>query len=232
MGRAWRWDEAKVRRFLAALERAQQIHTTTDAGQTVITIRNYDQFQAARERPDAGIDVAPTQGQRSAATPYKNGNNGKEDSPPFPPEGGRIGFDEFWNAYPVKQDQGHAERAWDQVIADTDPATILAGLRRFRFGSDPPKPQAWLRAKRWADQADDPPAPRVTSGPEPVAARVARAERLPDGRPAKPGLVRMLLANDWGALQAYEAVLREREMAEETAAEVGGVAVVQLRGAA
>jgi len=175
----------------------------------------------------------------NATTPHMPGTthardlqSQSEDSPPYPPEGGRSGFGEFWDGYPVKVDQGHAERAWDQVVVDTDPATILAGLRRFRFGSDPPKPQAWLRAKRWADQADDPPAPRATSGPEPVAARVARAEQRQGGGTNKPGLVRILLANDWEALQAYEAMLREREKAVEPPGAEGGTDTMLQRGAA
>ncbi len=41
IAKAWGWDDAKVRRFLTKLKDAKLIDCVVDAGQTLITIRNY-----------------------------------------------------------------------------------------------------------------------------------------------------------------------------------------------
>ncbi len=46
LAKAWHWSEARVRRYLARLERADMIAKSTDAGITRLTIANYDHFQA------------------------------------------------------------------------------------------------------------------------------------------------------------------------------------------
>ena len=78
MAKAWKWDEPKVRRFIASLTKAQIIDASTDAGQTVITLRNYDVYQARPGGPDAATDAAPTQERRSTDANDKEGNQGKE----------------------------------------------------------------------------------------------------------------------------------------------------------
>lgn len=78
MARAWKWDEAKVRRFIAAMSRAEIIDATTDAGQTVINIRNYAKYQAMGTVPDAAPDARATQRRRSGDANKKEGNQGKE----------------------------------------------------------------------------------------------------------------------------------------------------------
>jgi hypothetical protein len=79
MAKAWGWDDAKVRRFLAAVEDASMIRRVTDAGQTVITICNYDRYQAASSVGDAPSDAAATQQRRGTDAKKKEGNQGKED---------------------------------------------------------------------------------------------------------------------------------------------------------
>ena len=57
---AWKWHELRVRRFLARLEKHEMIRRATDAGATVITICNYDKFQAIRRPTDAQTDGQET----------------------------------------------------------------------------------------------------------------------------------------------------------------------------
>lgn len=64
MAKAWKWDEAKVRRFLTSLSKSEIIDASTDAGQTVITICNYDKYQSSEDEPDAPTDAATTQQRR------------------------------------------------------------------------------------------------------------------------------------------------------------------------
>jgi hypothetical protein len=72
LANAWGWDDPKVRRFLTRLVGEMMIDTATDAGQTIITIKNYEQYQSfkavdkAQEiSTDAPTDAATTQERRS-----------------------------------------------------------------------------------------------------------------------------------------------------------------------
>jgi hypothetical protein len=64
----WRWNEARVRRFLSALISSEMIDAKTDAGVTVLTVCKYDEYQRVSLPDDAmrETDVAavPTQGRR------------------------------------------------------------------------------------------------------------------------------------------------------------------------
>ena len=46
LGKAWGWGHERVRRFLAGLTERDMIETAIETGQTVITICNYDLYQA------------------------------------------------------------------------------------------------------------------------------------------------------------------------------------------
>lgn len=64
----WRWSEPKVRRFLKTLVDEKMVDANTDAGMTVITIRNYNSFQRTSLPTDAmhesNTDAAATQQRR------------------------------------------------------------------------------------------------------------------------------------------------------------------------
>lgn len=59
LGKAWNWNDAKVRRFLGALQADAMIVSVTDAHSTLITICNYDLYQGSEEDTVAPT-VAPT----------------------------------------------------------------------------------------------------------------------------------------------------------------------------
>ncbi|HLZ78829.1 MAG TPA: hypothetical protein VKQ09_05770 [Sphingomonas sp.] len=80
MAKAWKWDEAKVRRFLSSLVKSQIIDASTDAGQTVITIRNYEVYQTPGGSPDAGDDADATQQRRGGDAKKKEGKEVKNTS--------------------------------------------------------------------------------------------------------------------------------------------------------
>jgi hypothetical protein len=54
MAGAWRWTPAKVQRFVKRLQSLDMILTETDTGVTVITICNYDEYQAPVKAADTG----------------------------------------------------------------------------------------------------------------------------------------------------------------------------------
>jgi len=67
------------------------------------------------------------------------------------------GFDEFWDAYPLKRAKKDAQAAWRKLKPDpTMRQRILADLPRFRDQSsfNPiPYPATYLNGRRWEDQA-------------------------------------------------------------------------------
>lgn len=64
LANAWGWDDPKVRRFIARLADATMIDCVTDAGQTIISICNYDEYQHASSVADAPSDAGATQQRR------------------------------------------------------------------------------------------------------------------------------------------------------------------------
>lgn len=89
----------------------------------------------------------------------------RKREPPKPPvPGGRApgsdsdpDFVAFWEAYPRKDDKGHARNAWKTAICSAKPAEIVAGCRGYRFDPNPkyqPLPATWLRGERWLQAAD------------------------------------------------------------------------------
>ena len=74
-----------------------------------------------------------------------------------------IPFNTFWEMYPRKEGKEYAMKAFSAaMIADIDPETIIAGLRRvieLRWSKLPeeekcyiPKPEKWIRGKCWEDE--------------------------------------------------------------------------------
>jgi hypothetical protein len=84
MADVWNWDKAAVARFLARLKTESMIETETDTGQLIVTICNYDQYQADARPTDTATDTAtdtPARQQRdSSETKNKNDERRKEGS--------------------------------------------------------------------------------------------------------------------------------------------------------
>lgn len=78
LGKAWGWDNMKVHRFITRLLREKMAEAVSDAGQLVITICNYDTYQASSQSTDAHGDAAPRQHRGSTEANNKEGNEGNE----------------------------------------------------------------------------------------------------------------------------------------------------------
>lgn len=65
MAEAWGWHRAKVERFLNALKTETMIETRTETGQIVITVCNYDEYQASD-------DDAETPAETGVETPARH----------------------------------------------------------------------------------------------------------------------------------------------------------------
>jgi hypothetical protein len=80
LAKAWGWDDARVRRFIARAEVEKMITCVADAGQTVITICNYDTYQTTESVADAPTDAATTQQRRGGDANKKEGKEDNKDS--------------------------------------------------------------------------------------------------------------------------------------------------------
>lgn len=71
-------------------------------------------------------------------------------------EQSNVQFEEFWSAYPRRQDRGHAEKAFDKAVKRASLSDIMAGLKRYQFSDDPkfiPLATTWLNGDRWRDES-------------------------------------------------------------------------------
>lgn len=94
-------------------------------------------------------------------------------------------FDEFWRAYPRKDDVGAARRAWAKATKTADPEVIIAGAHRY--ADDPtrvPKytknPATWLNAGSWMNG----PLPQAHTSNGMAASSKRLRSMLPAGSPA------------------------------------------------
>ena len=125
MAEAWVWNESKVRRFLRLLKKWSNIDAVTDAGQTVITICNYDKYQAPETPIDAPSDAGATQIRRRII---------KEEEGMVDPVG--AAFEKFWDTYPSRSPASNPKKlALDafrrKVEAGIPAGDILRGVEQF-----------------------------------------------------------------------------------------------------
>ncbi|MBK3798267.1 hypothetical protein GAY33_03270 [Azospirillum brasilense] len=78
MAEAWQWQNPRVSRFLTRLEKEGMIECIADAGVTVITVCNYEQYQSPASFTDTPVDAAPMQDRYSSDAKKKEGNKDKE----------------------------------------------------------------------------------------------------------------------------------------------------------
>lgn len=79
MAEAWQWQNPRVSRFLARLEKEGMIECIADAGVTAVTVCNYEQYQSPAAFSDAPTDAASMQDRCSVDAKKKEGNKDKED---------------------------------------------------------------------------------------------------------------------------------------------------------
>lgn len=138
LAREWGWSEPRVRRFLSRAQTEEMVGCVADAGRTVITICNYNEYQVDRCVGDAQPDAAATHHRRTTDALKKEV---KEDSIPLSGdesnnarahEGGDPGLleispDEVEQAVSAYNEV--AQRAGLPIAAKITP-TRRAGIRR------------------------------------------------------------------------------------------------------
>ena len=201
MAKAWGWSEAKVRRVLRLFQKWSNIDAATDAGQTVITICNYDKYQAPETRTDAPSDAKVTQERRSTDANKKKDNKenkGKE---------GAVGgaFEKFWGTYPSRGSVANPKKlALDafrrKVEAGVPVGDILHGVERFAAAVNRQRHEegdgfsprhavcqavTFLNQERYSDYGTEAEKPLTD------AQRAALARHSGDGQAAAPNVVNL-----------------------------------------
>lgn len=168
---AWRWHRASVERFFAKLKTETMIETETEHGVTVVTVCNYDIYQAQATPPETPAETAtettPRQERDRSETNKKEDKELKEkkDSPLVDAD-----FETFWHSYPRRMAKGQAVKAWRTSLKKALPALIISGAKRYaaeNVGTDPKflkHPATWLNAECWMDETSPQPEPETTYG--------------------------------------------------------------------
>jgi hypothetical protein len=81
MAKAWGWDDPKVRRFLSRLSSERMTECVVVAGQTLVTICNYDDYQNSERVADAEPDAGTTQERRTNDAKKKEDKEVKKEEP-------------------------------------------------------------------------------------------------------------------------------------------------------
>jgi hypothetical protein len=124
MAEAWKWDKAKVSRFLEHLKKWDMIETLTETGITVISICKYNDYQIGETQSETVNDEKPRQDRDRGETNSNNLNNFKKrKTNNTPPKG-------------VSKPDDVAETVWGDFIAHRKikkakvTETAIQGIRR------------------------------------------------------------------------------------------------------
>lgn len=180
MAEKWRWDKAKVERFIGALKKNGMIETESEAGRLIITVCNYERFQYTDEKTETPTEPeteTPARHQRDTSeTNKKKDKKVKKESNPLTPTGEvhelfpiedstkPTRFAEFYAAYPKKEDRKRSEIAYSRAITRADEQTIIDGAAQYaqeREADHRPEsrqftknPTTWLNNDCWENYAD------------------------------------------------------------------------------
>ena len=138
-------EESKIYRLLKMFESEQQIEQRTNNRNSIITVVNYDEYQASEQRMNNG---RTTDEQRMNTTKeLKHLENKRiEDL-----------FAEFYSAYPRKVSKEPSRKAFVKLNPSDDLFVIIMDALELhkKVWDDPqfiPHPSSWLNQRRWEDE--------------------------------------------------------------------------------
>ena len=124
MARRWKWSRGKVIRFLKDLESEQMIVQHPGHLTTLITICNYEKYQAF-DTADGTTDG--TAGSTTGGTQHKKVNKGKNNY--------TDDFEAAWAEYPKREGnnpKGSAFKAWNGRLSEGHtPESMIEGVKRY-----------------------------------------------------------------------------------------------------
>jgi len=162
MAEAFGWDRCAVARFIKRLQTETMIETSTETGQLVITICNYEKYQADTRDAETGPGTDPEtevrQERDRARQRKKNPRTQEEKEKKDSCDPAVIDtFEIAWRHYPRKVGKAAARKAWLKATGRAPADQILAALGEFTRATretDPkfvPHLTTWLNQGRWDD---------------------------------------------------------------------------------
>lgn len=144
--------ESKIQRILSLFETEQQIEQLAGAKYRVISIVNWQKYQAAEQ-----VDEQQMNSNRTASEQQVNTDKEvkKKRSKSL------VGFDEFWSEYPRKVGKGDAEKSWLKISDPESTLLVVLSALAWQKRSDQwtknngefiPHPATYLNQRRWEDQ--------------------------------------------------------------------------------
>jgi hypothetical protein len=161
LANAWRWSPGRVQRFLDELQTDRSIDTRTDTGQTVISLCNYDAYQAPFHQVDTQTDtLSDTQSATNKKERKRTKNNTCARAAAVD-----EGFAEWYALYPRKKQPAAASSAYRKVIegGKITRSDLMARTRDFaaEWSKRPPEerrfvpyPASWLNAGGYLDEPE------------------------------------------------------------------------------
>lgn len=165
LAEAWQWSKSSVDRFLTRLETGTMIGTHAGTQYSIITICNYDKYQADCDL--GGTRVGTGSGtraghERDKEEEGKKGRNlgdrnlfGEEQAKPETNDG----FERWWALVPRKVGKGAARLAFKGALKKAGSIEVLIdGIRRYAVSVRDMEaryiahPGRWLRDERWLDE--------------------------------------------------------------------------------
>jgi hypothetical protein len=161
LAKAWQWSTNRVLRFLGELQTDNTIETRTETGQTIISLCNYEAYQAPFQDVETQMEALSDTPPATNKKERKGTKNNTCARAAVVDEG----FAEWYALYPRKKQLGAALRAYRKVIdgGKTTQSDLLTRTREFatewskRAPEDRrfiPYPASWLNAGGYLDEAE------------------------------------------------------------------------------
>lgn len=155
-----------IRTLFKLLESEHAINTDTSNGRLLVTICNYEKYQASEKGDNTSPNTEPTQRQHTKETREQINNT------PLTPQGGMDGFQAFWDAYPhrngQKKNRKGAEAKFAKAVKSGASADqIMAGVKAMMADPDVQRGFArdaatWLNQEGWKDERKEGARPALT----------------------------------------------------------------------
>ncbi len=145
------WSRQQVRSFLDLLKVDGMISHESTTKFTMITICNYDSYQASQptnNQPKNNETTTTRQRPDNESPQIKNVNNGNNEKELL------ISFELFWDLYDKKRGREKCERLWsDLSSADRDLAMAYIPKYKLEFETKYRKdPERFIKKKCWNDE--------------------------------------------------------------------------------
>jgi len=186
MAAAWKWSEARVRRFLGRLVDRETICTKTDARATHVTICNYDKFQRVSMPSDASATHERRKEEDRENTSLREEDSGKARKHAWPTDYREI----TWEAYGKKVERKPGMAALENLFrADkVDWTEFIEGVRRQAMTVlDPhfrPSLARFIQREKWTDLLPQSEAPRGTGSSARITSFPSRSRSQGAGQSA------------------------------------------------